>query len=634
MKRVVVPLVGAAFGWALFSAPAPAQPPSFMHLQGMLTDDQGLPTTGTVSMTFAIYADTAAAALLTAANPAVVVTNGFYEAYLEVGGLPFDEPYFLGIEVGGAPLGPKKPLASVPYSIRSARTKVVAGSGLTGSGDSATVTLSVANGGVTTAMIGDGGVTAGKIADGAVTSSKLDSGAAVRSLNGRTGDVTLLEGSNVTISGGVGGLTISAAAGGADDGDWTVAGDHMYAGMVGNVGIGTASPDEKLDVQGSIALSGSIQGRSPLGTGIIDDEGVVGVWVRDGRVGVGTDMPSNDLFVLGSAGISGNLAVGDGSDSDSDYVFFDDYNSDWLMWAEESDRFQFSGPLSIGGAIGVGDGAFDRAPTPYSTFYLGVEAPTPSSGLMDTSGDVYIQQDLEVGTEVYAGGDVHAGGDLYVNGEVRGDSVIARRNLYCGYAAGGNDGHIYFNGSARSDWLKWKEVADRFEFSNDLSVGGVIAAGGSHTPDGPIWPFHYFAPDGGPDPLSGDMNGVGDVFVYFDIEAGSDIYYTGALVDLNPPSPAKGGEMGVEIAAAEARAALSMLRPREIPVLDGEPGKTGEAGSKLGFLPSEVPDAVKIPGGNGYRPLDIVAILTKVVQEQQKTIETLEARLSALESGR
>ena len=53
----------------------------------------------------------------------------------------------------------------------------------------------------------------------------------------------------------------------------------------------------------------------------------------------------------------------------------------------------------------------------------------------------------------------------------------------------------------------------------------------------------------------------------------------------------------------------------------------------LGFIAEDVPDLVAMNSRKGLSPMDIVALLTRVVQEQQQTIEQLSERLSQLEGG-
>jgi hypothetical protein len=50
----------------------------------------------------------------------------------------------------------------------------------------------------------------------------------------------------------------------------------------------------------------------------------------------------------------------------------------------------------------------------------------------------------------------------------------------------------------------------------------------------------------------------------------------------------------------------------------------------VGFIAEEVPDLVATKDRKGLSPMDVVAVLTKVVQEQQKTISTLKEELSEL----
>ena len=49
----------------------------------------------------------------------------------------------------------------------------------------------------------------------------------------------------------------------------------------------------------------------------------------------------------------------------------------------------------------------------------------------------------------------------------------------------------------------------------------------------------------------------------------------------------------------------------------------------VGFIAEEVPGLLANKDRKGLSPMDIVAVLTKVVHEQQKKIQALEARLNA-----
>ena len=54
----------------------------------------------------------------------------------------------------------------------------------------------------------------------------------------------------------------------------------------------------------------------------------------------------------------------------------------------------------------------------------------------------------------------------------------------------------------------------------------------------------------------------------------------------------------------------------------------------VGFIAEDVPEMVATPDRKSLSSMDIVAVLTKVVQEQQKTISELEARVEALEGNK
>jgi len=157
-----------------------AQIPQTISYQGILTDDSSVVVPdGTYSLTFSFYdIDTGGTALWSETHASVTVVNGLFNVILgsvdSVGNplnLPFDQQYWLGVQVdGGAELTPRVQLTSVPYSLN-----------------------------------------ARSVADDAVTGDAIADGEVVRSLNGMTDDITLLEGANITITPGGNILTISAA---------------------------------------------------------------------------------------------------------------------------------------------------------------------------------------------------------------------------------------------------------------------------------------------------------------------------------------------------------------------------------------------------------------------------------------
>jgi hypothetical protein len=55
------------------------------------------------------------------------------------------------------------------------------------------------------------------------------------------------------------------------------------------------------------------------------------------------------------------------------------------------------------------------------------------------------------------------------------------------------------------------------------------------------------------------------------------------------------------------------------------------ADMQVGFIAEDVPDLVATPDRKGLSSMDVVAVLTKVLQEQQKTIDELRSRLECLE---
>ncbi len=82
------------------------------------------------------------------------------------------------------------------------------------------------------------------------------------------------------------------------------------------------------------------------------------------------------------------------------------------------------------------------------------------------------------------------------------------------------------------------------------------------------------------------------------------------------------------IRSFDAGAALETLHGLE-PVTYTYKAAPGEA--HVGFIAEDVPSILATPDRKGMSPMDVTAVLTRVVQEQQKTIEELRARVEELE---
>jgi parallel beta-helix repeat protein len=81
----------------------------------------------------------------------------------------------------------------------------------------------------------------------------------------------------------------------------------------------------------------------------------------------------------------------------------------------------------------------------------------------------------------------------------------------------------------------------------------------------------------------------------------------------------------VDLKSSEALDALKGLNPVRYKY------KADQNEERIGFIAEDVPDLVAKNGRIGIDPMDIVAVLTKVVQEQQSLIKGLEQRLLTLE---
>jgi len=167
LLSMLVLVLAAQISWA--------QIPQTMSYQGVLADAGGAPVAdGSYDLTFSIYDVATGGVALWTETQSVAVVNGVFSVILgSVNPLTpdFDQQYWLGITVGAGPeMTPRTKLTASPYSLNSR-----------------------------------------SVADDAVTGDAIADGHVVRSINGNTDNVTLAEGTNVTITPTGNTLTISAA---------------------------------------------------------------------------------------------------------------------------------------------------------------------------------------------------------------------------------------------------------------------------------------------------------------------------------------------------------------------------------------------------------------------------------------
>ncbi len=116
-KRVIIALVILSAGLLI------AQTPRTMNYQGKLTDPAGVAITGDHAIVFRIYdSEIAGTMLWSESHPSVTITNGLFDVLLGESSamtLPFDNEYWIEIEIDSETLAPREKLSSVAYAHRS-----------------------------------------------------------------------------------------------------------------------------------------------------------------------------------------------------------------------------------------------------------------------------------------------------------------------------------------------------------------------------------------------------------------------------------------------------------------------------------------------------------------------------------
>ena len=257
--------------------PAQAAAPRLISFQGQLTDSIGTRLTGTYSMTFKIYnVSSGGSALWSEAQSSVSVTNGVFD--VELGSvtalsLPFDTQYWQGVTVGSdAEMTPRRKLMSAPYALYADTAAFLAGSAFA-SGSFAVAETATLSGKVGIGMSNPGAklhVTGNVIISDTLT---VKDTVLVIKDNGNVGIGTTSPGRQLTVANSGADVFIqvnNSSAGGRKwnvrssgtgsskgEGSFSIEDENvgvtrLMIDTAGNMGIGTDTPVQKLQVTGTI----------------------------------------------------------------------------------------------------------------------------------------------------------------------------------------------------------------------------------------------------------------------------------------------------------------------------------------------------------------------------------------------
>lgn len=132
----------------LVAAPARAQAPSSISVQGLAASDDAPLADGTYTIELRLYPQATGGQPVDEQIGSAEVRDGRFAVLLDGEGLAFDQPYWLGVsfpQVESSELTPRVPLTAVPYSLRAQRLDpgaLVAGENVTIESEDGALTIS------------------------------------------------------------------------------------------------------------------------------------------------------------------------------------------------------------------------------------------------------------------------------------------------------------------------------------------------------------------------------------------------------------------------------------------------------------------------------------------------------------
>ncbi len=471
-------------------------------------------------------------------------------------------------------------------------------------------------GSVTTEFLADAAVTGDKIVDGAVTESKIAAGQVVKSLNGLTDTLTLSAGTNVTITPSGNTLTIASSG----DGSQGPKGDKGDTGDTGPTGAtGAAGPKGDSGEQGDTGLQGPQGETGPTGpAGVPGPKGDPPDHYRSETTEGAPNVIAGHAGNSVAAGLVG-VTIGGGGVID----FPNTVTHMGNFGTVGGGRFN----NASGDSSTVGGGRGSAASGDSSTVGGGLN--NEASGKQSTVGGGLNNVASSVGFATVAGGH---------NNESRGDASTVggggfNEALATLSTVGGGNRNEASGSTSTVGGGSYNEASG----SGSTVPGGVLNvasgrnsfAAGKNVRAVTEGSFVWNSDEETPFESTNEFQFLINADVGIKTNSPASALHVDGSVRAFSFIPTSSRELKNDIKQLSRREAVETVESLEPVSFRFKTDESREL--MLGFIAEDGPEVIATQDRKAIHSMNIIAVLTKVVQDQQQRIASLEERLASLE---